>query len=161
MALEIDGLAILCAIAEAPQAFPAIRQDVGKVAQSLVTKQLKAKDLTLDALRQLQAALGPQPLALVVESLSDAEVRTLVTRLDRTNAALKAATPVEHRRRLLALAAGAEPETTPATAPTAKPAGARSRRKAAPEPSPAGPPTGRALDSAAMAAVPPRRRRPA
>ncbi|MFE1603039.1 hypothetical protein [Methylobacterium sp. ID0610] len=150
MALEIDGLAILCAIAEAPQAFPAIRQDVAKVAQSLVTKQLKAKDLTLDALRQVHGALGPQPLALVVESLGDGEVKALVTRLDRANAALRAAAPVEHRRRLLGLAAGAEPE-----APKAAPPAPRARRRAAP----AEPPADHALASPAMAAVPPRRRR--
>ncbi|ACA16331.1 hypothetical protein M446_1848 [Methylobacterium sp. 4-46] len=188
MALEIDGLAILCAIAETPQAFPAIRHDVAKAAQALVVRQLKAKDMTVDGLRRVQAALGPHPLALLVDGLTDAEVKTLVTRFDKHGAALKAGGAVELRRRLLALAGGAAPEAKPvkvaakdaakdsakdaakapaktiakrpARAPARASAGpARDASPPAPEPATPRPPAGHALDSAAMAAVPPRRRR--
>jgi hypothetical protein len=166
MALEIDGLAILCAIAEAPQAFPAIRQEVNKVAQALVTKQLKAAGLTVAALRAVREALGSQPLALVVDGLKDAEVKTLVTRLDKHHPDLKTGKPADQRRHLLALASGTDPVPKPAKAPAAPraarakapaadkaPAAEKSPARAAPK-APAHP-----LDSAAMAAVPPRRRR--
>lgn len=171
MALEIDGLAILCAIAETPQAFPAIRQDVNKAAQALVTKQIKARGLTVAGLRQIQAALGPQPFALIVDGMKDAEVKTLAVRLDKHDPDLKAAKPTDHRRRLLALAAGTDPVAKPAPA---RSAGKASAKAAATAPATARPRTGRreaaarppepaghALDSAAMAAIPPRRRKPA
>ena len=106
MALEIDGLAVLCAIAEAPEAFPAIRGDVTKAAHALVTKQLKAKTLDLSGLRAVHNALGPQPLALIVDGLKDAEVKALVTRLDKHHPDLKDGPAVAHRRHLMALAAG-------------------------------------------------------
>ncbi|MFH6785991.1 MULTISPECIES: hypothetical protein [Methylobacterium] len=176
MALEIDGLAVLCAIAEAPQAFPAIRGDVTKAAHALVTKQLKAKTLDLAALRAVREALGPQPLALIVDGLKDAEVKALVTRLDKHHPDLKDGPAVAHRRHLMALAAALDPVAAPAAkpkpvkAPKAKPAAkpaAKAAPKSAPEPAApakARPPAGNAapadaLASAAMAARPPRRPR--
>ncbi|AWB23030.1 hypothetical protein DA075_20725 [Methylobacterium currus] len=189
MALEIDGLAVLCAIAEAPEAFPAIRSDVTKAAHALVTKQLKAKTLDLAGLRAVREALGPQPLALIVDGLKDAEVKALVTRLDKHHPDLKDGPAVTHRRHLMALAADLDPVAAPAAKPKPAKAPAKGTAKgtatpkpaakapvdtpaepsAAPEPAP--PPakaripargkTGPAdaLASAAMAARPPRRPR--
>ncbi len=114
MALEIDGLAVLCAIAEAPEAFPAIRSDVTKAAHALVTKQLKAKTLDLAGLRAVREALGPQPLALIVDGLKDAEVKALVTRLDKHHPDLKDGPAVLHRRHLMAIAADLDPVGAPA-----------------------------------------------
>ncbi|BCM85854.1 hypothetical protein [Methylobacterium indicum] len=177
MALEIDGLAVLCAIAEAPEAFPAIRSDVTKAAHALVTKQLKAKTLDLPGLRAVREALGPQPLALIVDGLKDAEVKALATRLDKHHPDLKDAPAVTHRRHLMALAGTLAPVSAPAAKPKAKAparprAGAKSAAKSAAGPaaepaaasaegptaaSPAAPAD--ALASAAMAARPPRRPR--
>ncbi|TGE02449.1 hypothetical protein [Methylobacterium nonmethylotrophicum] len=186
MALEIDGLAVLCAIAEAPEAFPAIRGDVTKAAHALVTKQLKAKSLDLAGLRAVRNALGPQPLALIVDGLKDAEVKALVTRLDKHHPDLKDGPALAHRRHLMALAADLEPAAAPAAKPKpakapAKSSSAKSSAKSsssarsssakvpAGEPAPAptraparskaaGAPVD-ALASAAMAARPPRRPR--
>lgn len=139
MALEIDGLAVLCAIAEAPAAFPAIRSDVTKAAHALVTKQLKAKTLDLPGLRAVREALGPQPLALIVDGLKDAEVKALVTRLDKHHPDLKDGPAVLHRRHLMALAADLDPVAAPAAkAKPAKgaakaPAKAKPAAKAVPE----------------------------
>ncbi|MCF4128266.1 hypothetical protein [Methylobacterium sp. SyP6R] len=136
MALEIDGLAVLCAIAEAPEAFPAIRSDVTKAAHALVTKQLKAKTLDLAGLRAVREALGPQPLALIVDGLKDAEVKALVTRLDKHHPDLKDGPAVAHRRHLMALAA----DLDPVAAPAAKPKSAKGPAKgAAKEPAKAKP----------------------
>ncbi|MGX7709116.1 hypothetical protein [Methylobacterium sp. Gmos1] len=187
MALEIDGLAVLCAIAEAPEAFPAIRSDVTKAAHALVTKQLKAKTLDLAGLRAVREALGPQPLALIVDGLKDAEVKALVTRLDKHHPDLKDGPAVAHRRHLMAIAANLDPVPAPAAKP--KPAKAPAKAPAKPKPAaraantaPAGsapepvpspapararaPARGKpasapadALASAAMAARPPRRPR--
>ncbi|GJD64235.1 hypothetical protein [Methylobacterium frigidaeris] len=184
MALEIDGLAVLCAIAETPEAFPAIRSDVTKAAHALVTKQLKAKTLDLPGLRAVRSALGPQPLALIVDGLKDAEAKALVIRLDKHHPDLKDGPAVAHRRHLMALAADLDPVAAPAA--KAKPAKAPAKPKpaakaaeppvevpAAAEPAPPARPTpakarapargktapADALASAAMAARPPRRPR--
>lgn len=129
MALEIDGLAVLCAIAEAPEAFPAIRSDVTKAAHALVTKQLKAKFLDLPGLRAVREALGPQPLALIVDGLKDAEVKALATRLDKHHPELKDGPAVLHRRHLMALAGTLAPVAAPAPKP--KPVKATARKTAA------------------------------
>ncbi|MBK3400675.1 MULTISPECIES: hypothetical protein [Methylobacterium] len=129
MALEIDGLAVLCAIAEAPEAFPAIRSDVTKAAHALVTKQLKARSLDLPGLRAVREALGPQPLALIVDGLKDAEVKALATRLDKHHPELKDGPAVLHRRHLMALAGTLAPVAAPAAKP--KPVNATARKTAA------------------------------
>lgn len=129
MALEIDGLAVLCAIAEAPEAFPAIRSDVTKAAHALVTKQLKARSLDLPGLRAVREALGPQPLALIVDGLKDAEVKALATRLDKHHPELKDGPAVLHRRHLMALAGTLAPVPAPAAKP--KPVKAPARKTAA------------------------------
>jgi len=177
MALEIDGLAVLCAIAEAPEAFPAIRGDVTKAAHALVTKQLKAKSLDLAALRAVRNALGPQPLALIVDGLKDAEVKALVTRLDKHNPEIKDGAAVAHRRHLMALASDQDPAAAPAAAPReaakapAKAPAVKAPKPAAEAPAEAAhaaprkgpgkatPAPADALASAAMAARPPRRPR--
>lgn len=137
MALEIDGLAVLCAIAEAPEAFPAIRSDVTKAAHALVTKQLKAKTLDLVGLRAVREALGPQPLALIVDGLKDAEVKALVTRLDKHHPDLKDGPAVLHRRHLMALAADLDPVPAPAAKPKPAKAPAKGAAKAKPAAKPA------------------------
>ncbi|AWN47312.1 hypothetical protein DK419_14130 [Methylobacterium terrae] len=137
MALEIDGLAVLCAIAEAPEAFPAIRSDVTKAAHALVTKQLKAKTLDLAGLRAVREALGPQPLALIVDGLKDAEVKALVTRLDKHHPDLKDGPAVIHRRHLMALAADLDAVGPPAAKPKAAKAPATSSAKASAKAKPA------------------------
>ncbi|KMO10526.1 hypothetical protein [Methylobacterium platani] len=162
MALEIDGLAVLCAIAEAPEAFPAIRSDVTKAAHALVTKQLKAKTLDLPGLRAVREALGPQPLALIVDGLKDAEVKALATRLDKHHPELKDGPAVTHRRHLLALAADRDPVAAPAA--KAKPAKAPARGKAAarptPAPAPEAPPVAAAPEPAPPARAAPAKARP-
>lgn len=162
MALEIDGLAVLCAIAEAPEAFPAIRSDVTKAAHALVTKQLKAKTLDLAGLRAVRNALGPQPLALIVDGLKDAEIKALVTRLDKHHPDLRDGPSVAHRRHLMALAADLDPVPAPAapTAPAKPKSKAQARTKpaarTAPEttvPETATPETAADAPSATMAAA--------
>ncbi len=164
MALKLDGLAVLRAMLAAPEAFPAIQADLAKAAGTLAVKQLKAPKLDVEALRAVREAFGADSFALVVESLKDTELKTIVGRLDKHDPAMKTASGVERRRRLLALAEGEAPAEKPKKAPAAKapaakaapkkPVAPKAPRAAAPAPASAG-----ALDSAAMAAVPPRRRR--
>ncbi|WP_128566522.1 hypothetical protein, partial [Methylobacterium crusticola] len=132
MALEIDGLAVLRAIAEAPEAFPAIRGDVTKAAHALVSKQLKARNLGVEGLGKVAGALGSQALALILDGLKDAEVRSLAGRLDKHHPDLEQGTPAAHRRHVLALATGTAPAGKPKPAPKAR--APRAAGRAAPAP---------------------------
>lgn len=109
MASDGDGFGLLGLIAGAPDLFPDIRAEAAKTGRTLVAKQLKAKTLPLSGLRRIHDGIGAATFKLVVGELKEAEVKSLVTRLDKDNAEMKSADKDERLRRLLALAAGAEP----------------------------------------------------
>src|ERR671933_209481 len=104
MALDIDGFAVLRAIVQEPDAFSAIRTDATKAARALVTKQLKAKALTVDGLRRVRTALGEHPFALVVDGLSDTDIKSITGKLDKHHPELKAASASWRRGHLVRLA---------------------------------------------------------
>lgn len=144
MALSIDGFAVLATIGRKPDLFPDIRSEAAKAAQALLAKQLKAKTLTVTGLRGIEGALGRETFSLVLDALSDADVKSLATRLDKHHPEIKDATAGRRRRHIVALAAGAEPAEKPKKAAAAKRAPARKPGKA---------PVERAISSKAMAAV--------
>ena len=109
MALDVDGYAVLQAMAAAPDAFPDIRTEIPRAARALVVKQLKARGLRVASLRLIREVLGSEHFALIADGMSEAEVKGLVTRLDPHHPSLKTATPGWHRHRLAALAAGEAP----------------------------------------------------
>lgn len=141
MALDVDGYAVLQAIAAAPEAFPDIRTEIPRAARSLVVKQLKARSLRPASLRLIREVLGGEAFALIADGMSEVEVKGVVTRLDPHHPSLKTATPGWHRHRLTALAAGEAPLRKGESAAPVKPA-------ASPEP-----PAERALASRPFAAV--------
>lgn len=142
MALDVDGFKVLRAIADAPEAFPDLRAEVAKIGRTLVVKQLKAKGLVLAGLRGVRRSLGGETFALVVDGLTEAEARSLITRLDKLHSETKAATPDWLRRHLVALADGTEP-VAKSTEPKATKAKAPAKA----------PKVTRALGSAAFAAT--------
>ncbi|MBD8907684.1 hypothetical protein [Methylorubrum zatmanii] len=109
MALDVDGNAVMQAIASAPEAFPDIRAEIPRAARALVVKQLKARSLRVASLRLIREVLGTESFALIADGMSEGEVKGLVTRLDPHHPSLKTATPGWHRHRLAALAAGDAP----------------------------------------------------
>ena len=109
MALDVDGYAVLQAMASAPEAFPDIRTEIPKAARALVVKQLKARALRVASLRLIREVLGSESFALIADGMSESEVKGVVTRLDPHHPSLKTATPGWHRHRLSALAAGDAP----------------------------------------------------
>lgn len=109
MALDVDGYAVLQAMASAPEAFPDIRTEIPKAARALVVKQLKARALRVASLRLIREVLGSETFALIADGMSEAEVKGVVTRLDPHHPSLKTATPGWHRHRFSALAAGDAP----------------------------------------------------
>jgi hypothetical protein len=113
MAIDIDGLAVLRAIAENPLAFPDVTAEINEVARILVLKQVKSKT-TLERLRLIRHALGGEALALILDGLDNTPSATLVRKLDKDNPGLKTASPEWCRKRLADLASGAaEPVVKP------------------------------------------------
>ncbi|GJE26746.1 hypothetical protein [Methylobacterium organophilum] len=121
MALDVDGYAVLQAMGAAPEAFPDIQAEVPRLARTLVVKQLKVRSLKVAGLRLIRDVVGMENFALIADGMSDAEVKSLVTRLDPHHPSLREATPTWFRRRLTALAAGDAPIRKGET-PPAKPA---------------------------------------
>lgn len=138
MALDVDGPEILKAIAAHPHAFPDIGTEMARTARALVVKQLKAKSLSLLGLRLVRASLGVETFSLVVDGLSDADSKSLVSRLDKNHPGLRSKAGDWPRRHLVALAAGTEPVAKssvtvadPKPAPPAKPRSTRALGSAA------------------------------
>ncbi|GJD96676.1 hypothetical protein [Methylobacterium iners] len=109
MALDVDGYAVFQAITARPDVFPDIRAEVARTGRALVVKQLKAKSLGLPGLRRIRDTLGAERFALILDGLTEAEARSLVTRLDKHHPDLKTAPADWPRRHLAALATDAEP----------------------------------------------------
>ncbi|MGO8840176.1 MAG: hypothetical protein ACLQF1_03295 [Methyloceanibacter sp.] len=122
MPLNLDGMVVLRAIAANSRLFADVVPDASKHARSLVTKQLKAKTSDLSTLRAVKKALGGAPFTLIVDGMSDSEVRSLVRKLDKYHPDIKAGTPTWGRTHLRALADGnAEPTEKPQKAIKPKP----------------------------------------
>jgi hypothetical protein len=130
MALEFDGFDAWQAIAKSPDTFASLRADAAKSARAALVKYLKTKTLGILDLRVARKALGKDLFRLLVDGMKDAEVKSLVTRLDKYRPELKAADPAWRRQHFLLLVKGdAEPAEKPAR-PVKK---AKAPRKPKPE----------------------------
>jgi hypothetical protein len=117
MAIALEGFGVLQSIGAHADVFASARPDVDKAARGIVVKCLKAKSLELPALRALYGAIHGDPFALIVEGLKDAEVKGILTRLDKHHPEVKGGSPGWRRAHLIALAAArAQPALAPAKA---------------------------------------------
>jgi hypothetical protein len=106
MAIDIDGFAVLRSIAAHPSAFREVASEVAKAARKLVIAQIKNKSTDLKMLRQISRALGADTFNLVAEGMSDAQIKTLITRIDKNHPQLKTSNPRWRRQHLSALVDG-------------------------------------------------------
>lgn len=116
MPIALDSFEVLRAIGQHADLFKPVRAEVDKAARALMVKWLKAKTVGIDALRDMFAALGHAPFELLVEGLKDAELKSLLTRLDKHHPELKTGSASWRRQRVLALATGEPPSAPPAKA---------------------------------------------
>ena len=130
MALDIDGFAVLRTIGVHPHIFKVITPDVVKAARMLVARQIVHKDTGLKAVRDIRAAIGPEAFSLIVDGLTDAQIQSLASRLDKHTSRAKAAGGTA-RLHILSLADGS---AHPAEQP--KEATRTARRRAPAPPSP-------------------------
>ena len=133
MALDIDGFAVLRTIGVHPHLFKIITADVVKAARTLVARQIAHKDTGLKAVRDIRAAIGPEAFSLIIDGLTDAQIRTLTSRLDRHASRAKAADGTA-RLHILALADGS---ALPAEQPQGATRTARPKKAPAPPSPPA------------------------
>lgn len=121
MALDLNGFAVLRSIGDHASSFRAIGAEVNKAARALVVKQLGAKTMTLANARSLRKMIGEDAFVLVIEGMKDAQVRSLLTKLDKHHPELKTETAKWRRERVMELAAGdAEPAEKVKGAPKVK-----------------------------------------
>jgi hypothetical protein len=117
MSTAINGFAVLEAIGRHADLFGGLRADVNKAALSLVKKHLKAKGMALADFRALQAGLTRDVLALIIEDLTDTDLKSLAKKLDPYLPDLTTAKAGTLRSHLRALAdAEAEPSPKPVKA---------------------------------------------
>src|SRR5215470_9199163 len=106
MTLDVDGFAVFRSIGFHSDAFAAIAAEVAKSARKLVLKQIAHKGTGLKALRAILAAVGPEAFGLITDGMSDAQIKSLATRLDRHNPELNTANGAARRLLVRALADG-------------------------------------------------------
>ncbi len=126
MALGIDGSALLRAIADHPDAFPAIKADVAEFARKALIKQIKDKATTLDLYRRITAASGEHALTIVLDSFTGIEIAGLAKKIDPHGPHAKAkGDEATARAHVLDIAKGraqpADKTVKPEKAPKAKP----------------------------------------
>jgi 16S rRNA G1207 methylase RsmC len=117
MSIALDGFEILQHLGKHPELFAHIRADVDKQARGLVVKCLKTKSVNIEDMRNIRNALGAAHFELLVDGLKDAEVKSIVTRLDKHHPEMKTASAARRREHLNALSdASSDPHDPPVKA---------------------------------------------
>lgn len=106
MALEVDGFAVFRSIGSHPETFAVMASEIAKTARSIVVKQVRHKETGLKDIRDIRAAVGPEAFALAIDSIADAQIKSLAIKLDKHNTELKTASTTSRREHVLALAGG-------------------------------------------------------
>jgi hypothetical protein len=104
--LEVDGFAVLHSIGSHPDIFAALARDIARTARMLVIRQIVHKDTGLETVRSIHAAVGPEAFRLIVDAMSDVQIKSLALRMDR-HASQARAEDGSARSHILALAEGA------------------------------------------------------
>ncbi len=120
MAMEVNGAAILSAIAGSPTDFGMNGAQLNALAMATLLSRLKDKAVGLPHLRAIVDLVGGEDVKLALDHLASKDVSALVKRLDALNPDLKGADEQWQRQRAAALMDGAEPATAAPRAPPAK-----------------------------------------
>src|SRR5580704_15519341 len=124
MAIDIDGLAVLHAIAATPRIFPDAAAEINNFARKLVSGQLKPATTDLERLRDIYRVIGGEAFVLILDGQTDSASAALGKKLDKDNPDIKTAPPDWLRRRIVELASGAaEPAKKPPKTPKKEPIG--------------------------------------
>jgi hypothetical protein len=105
MALDVDGFVVLRTIGVHPHIFKAVAADAAKAARTLVVKQIANKNTGLKTVRDIRAAIGREAFSLIMDGMSEAQIKSLTARLDK-HAAQAKITDGTARLHVLSLADG-------------------------------------------------------
>jgi Arc/MetJ family transcription regulator len=129
---ELDGFAVLRTIGENPDVFGEIDAAVAKAARDLVIKRLKSKSLAVHDARAVREAVGYDLFDRIVDGMSAAHLKSIVTKLDKHHPEMKGSSAQWLRQHLQTLLqGGAEPAQKAAKS---NKAGARTTAKTPPTP---------------------------
>lgn len=103
MPMEINGAAVLLAIAQNPSKLSFSDAQVNSLGLMVLLSKLKEKELQVDHLRKIAEAVGSDDFKLALDHLTAKEAAGLVKRLDAKNPDLKGADETWNRRRAAAL----------------------------------------------------------
>jgi len=123
--IDVDGAAVLRAIVDHPNAFPDIKAEIVDTALKLVTAQLKAKSTSLATTQDIYRAIGAKDLERILDSVADAQIKTLAKKLDTNNTEVTTATPQWHRKHIVLLATGGVTPVAKAASVTRKTSSAK------------------------------------
>ena len=138
MSMEVNGVAILIAVAQNPSGFSYSQSQVNSIGLNILISKLKEKELGVEQLFKISKFVGENDFKLVLDHLSAKDATALVKRLDPKNPDLKAADETWSRNRAAALILdGAEPRGSEPKAVKAPPRSTGSK-------------TGKALQSKAL-----------
>lgn len=82
MALTIDSAVVLRAMADHPDAFPALKADLDETARKLLVKQLKAKMTDASLLHRLFAVTSRDTMLTILDGFSANDLVGLVKKID-------------------------------------------------------------------------------
>ncbi len=99
MPLTIDSHAVLRAVADHPEAFPAIQPDLDEIARKMVAKQIKAKSMDAELFRGLCCATGDANLSTILDGLAGNELTALVKKIDPYSAHARSGGDIQDVRR--------------------------------------------------------------
>ncbi|KAI94249.1 hypothetical protein T281_12100 [Rhodomicrobium udaipurense JA643] len=108
MTTKIDGVQLFKNIAQHAELFRPIEKDIITSASALVGKFLKQKNLDVEALRSLRAAITADVLLLTIDGLNERDVRTLTKKVDKHYPDLTEASASTLRAHLSDLASSAK-----------------------------------------------------
>jgi hypothetical protein len=106
MPLDMDGFRVFRGIAAHPAVFQDIAKEINAAARTLVIKQIRAKGTNLSRFREIYAALGAEAFNLAIDGLSDAQVKSLLAKMDKHQPEMAFFTGEWGRRHIVALADG-------------------------------------------------------
>lgn len=106
MALTLDGYAIFKGIGSSPTTFAKISSEVIKQGPALLLKEVKAKKTDVEKLRAIDHAIGHDVFALFIYEMKDADIQSVIKRLDKHHPDIASSDQEWRRQHLVALAAG-------------------------------------------------------
>ncbi|MFT4078867.1 hypothetical protein [Rhodomicrobium sp.] len=108
MTSKIDGVQLFKDIARHAELFKPIEKDIANSASALLGKFLKQKNIDVETLRSLNAAITSKALLLTIDGLNEKDIKALTKKIDKHYPGLTEASASTLRAHLSDLASSAK-----------------------------------------------------